>query len=847
MPIIFGLNKAKILIIPPSVRHHDTHLQRLTTIAGLPYSKCDRLFPTPVLDFGYKLCFKKEGCFMDKGKTPKRGSFFDGIISGVRREAERRRAEHGALVIDVTVFLVSLFFARCHIAFGAYPLATALVATLPSRVWVALIGALFGSLSLGGSGLLHAIILVITVFLRIIISGGARDEDGTIERLFSEPYVMRVASCAIGSFIGAFYQVLLDSFSLSSVLFGSAGVLLTVALAFSFFGVFTSDIDPIELFGKGRRIFSGKRSERESMALVLFQMSSLVLVFFSALSLDGYDFFGISLCYVFVGAITLFVARRFGAIRAGVVGFVGAIGISANGAVAFALAGLGSGVLFSIGLSYALFGGGALLCAWCAYAGGLTDFLSTLPEYGIAAMLMTPYLKGAKRESEPDEVKKTSLEGELAADEAVRRRRDKARESDSLESALILAAGAIKEYGQGSSRGEFDEYRNIVIAVTSALDPTPCEEKIDAIASKLYKGDRIFGEDISRIIGDLECADVICDEIMRLSGDYERECYERSRMDAVAGEYEIISRLISEGRLATSRSFAVNDELSKRLSGILASLGFPEGCVRALGEGAEHIVIAADEGGGLSLSSARVLDELGRALGSRLEILASEKHGNITVLECKAAPVWKIECSTASSPSPNTGLSGDSAHFVERDGVFHSLICDGMGSGAVAMRTSRFACRFLGEMLKCGNESLVLDSLGGIIKHRGEECSTTVDIFSFDLVTGDASFVKCGAAPSYVKHGDSIYRIRSRTAPVGLSSTVDSEQVVARVEGGDYVVMLSDGVSVLPDEVPWLLEFLAKPTDKTADEYARELLSLALENSKTNDDLTVSVMRVLAA
>lgn len=784
---------------------------------------------------------------MDKGKTPKHRSFFDGIIAGVRREAERRRVERGALVIDVSVFLLAMFFARCHIAFGAYPLATALVATLPSRVWVALIGALFGSLSLGGSGVLHAIILVITVFLRIIISGGARDEGGMAERLFSESYVMRVASAAIGSFIGAFYQVLLDSFSLSSVLFGCAGVILTVALAFSFFGVFTSDIDPLELFGKGRRIFSGKRGERENAALILFQTSALVLSFFTAFSLDGYDFFGISLCYIFVGVITLFVARRFGAIRAGVVGFVSAIGISANGAVGFALAGLGAGLLFSIGLGYALFGGGALLSAWCAYAGGLTDFLSTLPEYGIAAMLMTPYLKGAKRESEPDEVKKTSLEGEAAADEAVRQRREAACETGSLESALILAAGAIKEYGQGSSRGEFDEYRNIVIAVTSALTPTPCEEKIDTLASRLYKGERILSEDITRILGDIECAQSISGEMMRLSGDYERECYERSRMDAVAGEYEIISRLIGEGRLAAARSFEVNEEASKRLSGILASLGFPEGCVRVLGEGAGHIIIAADESEGTSLCSEKVLGELGRALGARLEVVSVGKNGNITVLECKAAPVWKIESSTASVASPNTGISGDSAHFATRGCVFRSLLCDGMGSGAVAMRTSRFACRFLSEMLECGNESLILDSLGGIIKHRGEECSTTVDIFSFDLVTGEALFTKCGAAPSYVKHADSIYRIRSRTAPVGLSSEVDSEQVVARVEGGDYVVMLSDGVSVLPDDVPWLLEFLAKPTDKTADEYARELLALALENSKSNDDLTVSVMRVLAA
>ena len=784
---------------------------------------------------------------MDKGKTPKSRSFFDGIVASVKREAERRREERGALVVDIAVFLMALFFARRHIAFGTYPLAAALVATLPSRVWVALAGALFGSISLGGSGLLHAIISVVIVFLRVIISGGAKDEDGMAGRLFSESYVMRVAAAAIGSFIGAFYEILLESFSLASILFSCTGVLLSVALSFSFFGVFTSDIDPLELFGRGRRIFSGKRDERAKMELMLFQLSSLVLCFFTAFSLDGYDFFGISLCYIFVGAITLFVARRFGAIRAGVVGFVSAIGISATGAVAFGLAGLGAGVLFSLGLGYALFGGGALLCAWCAYAGGLTDFLSTLPEYGIAAMIMTPYLKGAKKESETEEVVNVSRAGESAADEAVRRRRADACERGYLESSLILAAGAIKEYGQGSSHGEFDEYRNIVIAVTSTLDPTPCEDKIDALASKLYKGDRPELDDVTRILGISGSVESIYGDLMRLVGKYEQECYEHCRMDALAGEYELISKLISGERLAISRSVSVDESVSDKLTSILRSHGFPEGCVRVLGEGKSHIIIAAEETDGLELSSPKLLGELGRALGARLEILLRERHENITVLECRAAPVWRIERATASSASPNTRLSGDSVDFIERDGVFYSFLSDGMGSGAVAMRTSRFACRFLSEMIKEGNEALILDSLSGIIKHRGEECSTTVDIFSFDLVSGEAAFTKCGAAPSYVKHADSIYRIRSRTSPIGLSSSADSERVVARVEGGDYVVMLSDGVSVLPDDVSWLLEFLSRPTDKSAADYADELLALALENSKTEDDLTVSVMRVLTA
>ena len=75
---------------------------------------------------------------MDNKKTAEERAPFSGILRVIRSEAERRRGERGALLSDVIVFALALFFARRHIAFGTYPLATALVAVLPSRVWIAL-------------------------------------------------------------------------------------------------------------------------------------------------------------------------------------------------------------------------------------------------------------------------------------------------------------------------------------------------------------------------------------------------------------------------------------------------------------------------------------------------------------------------------------------------------------------------------------------------------------------------------------------------------------------------------------------------------------------------------------
>ena len=134
--------------------------------------------------------------------------------------------------------------------------------------------------------------------------------------------------------------------------------------------------------------------------------------------------------------------------------------------------------------------------------------------------------------------------------------------------------------------------------------------------------------------------------------------------------------------------------------------------------------------------------------------------------------------------------------------------------------------------------------LNYIVRRRGEECSATVDLFEVDLINGDAVFIKSGAAPSFVKRGSSIFRIRSETAPIGLMSSIDAERMRVEIKDGDYVIMLSDGVSSSPEDAPWLIELLAEDPKPTLKEYAEHILSAAVRNSHTGDDMTVLVTRI---
>ena len=133
-----------------------------------------------------------------------------------------------------------------------------------------------------------------------------------------------------------------------------------------------------------------------------------------------------------------------------------------------------------------------------------------------------------------------------------------------------------------------------------------------------------------------------------------------------------------------------------------------------------------------------------------------------------------------------------------------------------------------------------------MIRTSGEECSATVDLFEFDLMNAEAKLLKSGAAASYVKRGSSIFRIRSRTAPIGLMRTVDAERVRVEIKCEDYVIMLSDGINPTSDDAPWLLELLAKPHGGGARALASLIIEEAKKHAPSRDDMTALVVKISA-
>ena len=56
--------------------------------------------------------------------------------------------------------------------------------------------------------------------------------------------------------------------------------------------------------------------------------------------------------------------------------------------------------------------------------------------------------------------------------------------------------------------------------------------------------------------------------------------------------------------------------------------------------------------------------------------------------------------------------------------------------------------------------------------------------------------------------------------------------------------MMSDGVTDVTEDAPWLLLLLGEPVKKSLREYVDYIISEAKKNSHTGDDISVTVIRV---
>ena len=107
------------------------------------------------------------------------------------------------------------------------------------------------------------------------------------------------------------------------------------------------------------------------------------------------------------------------------------------------------------------------------------------------------------------------------------------------------------------------------------------------------------------------------------------------------------------------------------------------------------------------------------------------------------------------------------------------------------------------------------------------------------------------ACSTYIKRNDKdIDLISSSSLPVGILSDIKLDRKITKVNYGDYIIMVSDGIldagknNNLGDN--WLIYFLQKIKTTNPKEIANLILDRALEiqDGVVEDDMTVLVTKV---
>lgn len=344
----------------------------------------------------------------------------------------------------------------------------------------------------------------------------------------------------------------------------------------------------------------------------------------------------------------------------------------------------------------------------------------------------------------------------------------------------------------------------------------------------------------------------ILDDINQNCARLWAEVSRNDRTEVFAVDYEAVSTILAETLAAEQADYAIDEALTERVRALSARLGLGAKSILAYGGRRKQIVAQ-----GLDLRRSGLgVDDLRQAFaeccGFDLTTPVFEIKDDLVSMRLCTARRFAVECVRVAAAADDNEACGDSIHTFESgmQDCFYALISDGMGSGREAALTARICTMFLEKMLCSGNRrETALRLLNSFVRAKGIECSATIDLMELDLISGRAAFIKSGAAPSYVRRDGNLFKLQSKTVPIGIMRALDAEQLCFDVEPGDVIIMLSDGIAQSFEESVWLLDLLSCGWAETDDleTVAQKILAGAAQNNARPDDRSVALIRVSAA
>ena len=383
-------------------------------------------------------------------------------------------------------------------------------------------------------------------------------------------------------------------------------------------------------------------------------------------------------------------------------------------------------------------------------------------------------------------------------------------------------------------------------------------------------------------------ADKIIEKVNQLCAKYTEQMIKGQNTHAFASNYHDVHSVLLDAINTDDGEYQCDIDTGEKIFNYLVSQNFDVKGVVVCGKRRKRVTV---RGVGLNeMTTGQRADELATAVsqlvGEKMSGPIFEVSNDGTDMIFNSKPRYSIICSHARRAafeglvpaSDNDGKEliypfddtaaekrdescGDvTGAFITHNSYFYSVICDGMGSGRDAAYIAGISCDFAEKMLCAGNKAdITLRMMNNFLRsenyEKGKECSVAIDLFEFDLMSGTAAFIKSGGMPTYILRGEKVYKVSSKTMPVGIIKSPDVKITKFDMQKGDIAVMLSDGCTHDNDDCKWLINLLLENKiekgidliqrgEEIADNLRDNILRTSrkmLPDDKKPDDISVSV------
>lgn len=192
-------------------------------------------------------------------------------------------------------------------------------------------------------------------------------------------------------------------------------------------------------------------------------------------------------------------------------------------------------------------------------------------------------------------------------------------------------------------------------------------------------------------------------------------------------------------------------------------------------------------------------------------------------------------------------ISGDT-HSLIRLGNNRFLIalCDGMGSGDTANKTSSLTIGLIENFYKAGfNNDIIIASVNKLLAINNQESYATLDLCLVDLNKESIDFIKIGSPYSFVKHDASLEKIEGGALPIGVLDNIQPKTYQTTIDTKSMVIMATDGITDAFKEIDDFAEFIEGIASTNPQIVAQTILDEAIRRNDNviKDDMTVLVTR----